>query len=211
MGFTHSEGWWKDDEPKPNNPWLKIAECNLRDLPSTISCPGLAQEDFIYHSWSRSTLLGWNLDWIWGTSPGTISPSRLAQGDTHTTSLEQGSFVSMAPQLLLHPSPCQPHSWQPPPLLPSLGKGVGNDVRSLHLGPWVPRPSVPREQRPDISTFPIQMHIYHKAWNGRVLTPHEECDECLHTGKFSGTEVEVAGIKHGIERDGELTSQWWIE
>jgi hypothetical protein len=77
--------------------------------------------------------------------------------------LEQGCFVGTEPQLLMHPSPCQPQSWQPPPLLPSLGKSVNNDVRSLHLGAWVPRPSVPRVQCPDISTFPIHMQIDHKA------------------------------------------------
>jgi hypothetical protein len=44
--------------------------------------------------------------------------------------------------------------------------------------------------------------------NGRVLTPHQGCEGCLHRVSFSGTsEVEVAGIKHGVERDGELTSQ----
>jgi hypothetical protein len=34
-----------------------------------------------------------------------------------------------------------------------------------------------------------------------------EMDLLPITGKFSGTEVEVAGIKHRVERDRELTSQ----
>jgi hypothetical protein len=39
----------------------------------------------------------------------------------------------------------------------------------------------------------------------QLLNP--EMDLLPITGKFSGTEVEAAGIKHSVERDGELTSQ----